>query len=36
MYQITYTLPDYKNTKSKLFNMDEEQEELYHIINRKF
>lgn len=36
MYQITYTLPDSKHTKSRLLNMDEEQEELYQIINDNF
>ena len=36
MYQITYTLPDSKHTKSKLLNMDEEQNELYQIINKNF
>jgi transposase len=32
MYQITYTLPESKHTKSKLLNMDEEQAELYRIV----
>jgi transposase len=36
MYQITYTLPDSKHTKSRLLNMDEEQAELYQIINKNF
>jgi transposase len=36
MYQITYTLPDSKVTKSKLLRMDEEQAELYQIINKNF
>jgi transposase len=36
MYQITYTLPDSKHTKSKLLNMDEEQTELYRIITENF
>jgi transposase len=36
MYQITYTLPESKHTKSKLLNMDEEQDELYLIINKNF
>jgi transposase len=36
MYQITYTLPESKHTKSKLLNMDEEQDELYQIINKNF
>ena len=36
MYQITYTLPDSKHTKSKLLKMDPDQEELYHIISKNF
>lgn len=36
MYQITYTLPESKHTKSKLLKMDPDQEELYQIINKKF
>ena len=36
MYQITYTLPDSKHTKSKLLKMDEQQTELYNIIQRNF
>jgi transposase len=36
MYQITYTLPESKHTKSRLLNMDEEQNELYQIINKNF
>jgi transposase len=36
MYQITYVLPDSKHTKSRLLNMDEEQEELYNITCKKF
>ena len=36
MYQITYTLPDSKHTKSRLLQMDEQQLELYKIINRHF
>jgi transposase len=36
MYQITYTLPESKHTKSKLLNMDEEQAELYQIICKNF
>ena len=36
MYQITYTLPDSKRTKSKLLKMDDEQNELYQIINKNF
>lgn len=36
MYQVTYTLPDSKQTKSRLLQMDEEQLELYHIICENF
>lgn len=36
MYQITYTLPESKHTKTKLLNMDNEQTELYQIINKNF
>ncbi len=36
MYQITYTLPDSKHTKSKTLNMDKDQTELYEIITRNF
>jgi len=36
MYQITYTLPDSKHIKSRLLQMDDEQLELYEIINRHF
>ena len=36
MYQITYTLLESKQTKSKLLNMDEEQAELYRIVCKKF
>ena len=36
MYQITYTLPDSKHTKSRLLQMDEQQSELYEIINKHF
>lgn len=36
MYQITYTLPESKQTKSKLLNMDEEQAELYRIVFKNF
>ena len=34
MYQITYTLPESKHTKSKLLKMDDEQAELYQIIEK--
>jgi len=36
MYQITYTLPESKHTKSRLLNMDDEQAELYRIICKNF
>ena len=36
MYQITYTLPESKHTKSRLLNMDDDQTELYQIINKNF
>lgn len=36
MYQITYTLPDSKHTKSRLLKMNEQQAELYEIINKIF
>lgn len=36
MYQITYTLPESKHTKSKLLKMDNEQAELYQIIEKNF
>lgn len=36
MYQITYTLPESKQTKSRLLNMDDEQAELYRIIEKYF
>lgn len=36
MYQITYTLPDSKHTKTRLLKMDEKQQELYDIVNRNF
>lgn len=36
MYQITYTLPQSRHTKSRLLNMDDEQAELYQIINKNF
>lgn len=34
MYQITYTLPDSKHTKSQNLKMDDEQAELYHIVQK--
>ncbi|MCX6326130.1 MAG: IS1634 family transposase [Bacteroidia bacterium] len=36
MYQITYTLPESKHTKSQLLRMDDEQAELHQIINKNF
>ena len=36
MYQITYTLPESKHTKSRLLKMDNEQKELYKIIDENF
>lgn len=36
MYQIKYTLPESRQSKSKLLNMDDEQAELYRIIGKYF
>ena len=36
MYQITYTLPESKHTKTKLLKMDEQQAELHQIIEKYF
>jgi len=36
MYQITYTLPQSKHTKSNLLKMDDEQAELFKIIAKNF
>jgi hypothetical protein len=36
MYQVTYTLPDSKHTKSRVLKMDDEQAELYQIIEKNF
>jgi transposase len=36
MYQITYQLPESKNIKSKLLKMDDEQSELFEIIQKVF
>jgi len=33
MYEITYTLPESKHTKSKLLKMDDEQAELFQIVS---
>ena len=36
MYQITYQLPESKQIKSALLNMDAQQRELYEIVQKKF
>ena len=36
MYKITYQLPESKHIKSTLLNMDEQQRELYEIIQKNF
>ena len=36
MYQITYTLPESKHTKSKLLRMDDQQAELFQIVMKNF
>ena len=36
IYQIIYTLPDSKHTKTKLLKMDDEQAELYQIILKNY
>jgi len=36
MYQITYTLPHSRQTKTRLLTMDENQKELFNIISRNF
>ena len=36
MYQITYTLPESKHTKSKLLGMNDEQAELHQAIMKNF
>jgi len=36
MYEITYTLPESKHTKTKLLKMDDGQRELYQIIYKNF
>jgi transposase len=36
MYQITYTLPESKFTKTKLLKMDQQQQELHEIITKNF
>ena len=36
MYEITYTLPESKHTKSKLLRMDDQQAELFQIVMKNF
>ncbi len=36
MYEITYTLPESKHTKSKLLKMDDQQAELYQLVMKNF
>lgn len=36
MYEITYTLPESKHTKSKLLKMDDEQSDLFLMISKNF
>jgi hypothetical protein len=36
MYEITYTLPESKYTKSQLLKMDDRQSELYQVIRKNF
>ncbi|MDP4286117.1 MAG: transposase, partial [Bacteroidota bacterium] len=36
MYQITYTLPESKHVKTRLLKMDEQQAELFQIIEKNF
>jgi transposase len=36
MYDITYKLPDSKQTKTKLLKMDDQQKELFEIISKNF
>jgi len=36
MYKITYQLPESKQIKSTLLNMDQQQQELYNIVQKKF
>ena len=36
MYQVTYQLPESKHIKSKLLKMDDDQRELYEIIQKNF
>lgn len=36
IYEITYTLPDSKNTRTRLLNMDAGQSELYKLVKKNF
>lgn len=36
MYQVTYTLPESKRTKTQLLKIDQNQAELYRIIEKNF
>jgi len=36
MYQITFTLPESKHTKSMLLKMDDDQAQLFQIINKNY
>jgi len=36
IYQLTYTLPESKHTKSKLLKMDDKQAELYNLVMKNF
>lgn len=36
MYQVTYTLPESKHTKSRLLTMDHKQQELHDIVQKNF
>lgn len=36
MYQVTYTLPESKQTKSRLLNMEQDQAELYRLVCKNF
>ncbi|WP_372946929.1 IS1634 family transposase [Mariniphaga sp.] len=36
MYQVKYTLPDSRYTKTRLLNMDDQQKELFDIVSKNF
>jgi transposase len=36
IYEISYKLPESKHTKTKILKMDDEQAQLYQIIQKKF